>query len=106
MTQKLPASNVVAVLAYIGGALTGLVVLALEKKDQFVRFHAMQSTITFLLVLVANLLLRNVPVVSGLAYLPLGLAVTALWIVLMVKAFMGERYKLPYIGDFAERQLK
>jgi uncharacterized membrane protein len=32
--------------------------------------------------------------------------VTGLWIVLMVKAFMGERYKLPYIGDFAERQLK
>jgi uncharacterized membrane protein len=106
MTQKPPSSNVVAVLAYLGGALTGIVVLIMEKKDQFVRFHAMQSTVTFLLVLVANLLLRNIPVVGRLAYLPLGLAVTALWIVLMAKAFMGERYKLPYIGDFAERQLK
>jgi uncharacterized membrane protein len=106
MTQKLGTPNVVAVLAYLGGALTGIVVLLVEKKDQFVRFHAMQSTVTFLLVLVANLLLRNIPVAAVLAYIPLGVAVTALWIVLMVKAFMGERYKLPYIGDFAERQLK
>lgn len=106
MTRKVPASNVVAVLAYLGGALTGIVVLLIEKKDPFVRFHAMQSTVTFLLVLVANLMLRNVPVVGRLAYLPFAMAVTALWIVLMVKAFMGERYKLPYIGDFAERQLK
>jgi uncharacterized membrane protein len=105
MTQA-GGSNIVAVLAYLGGALTGIVVLLVEKKDQFVRFHAMQSTVTFLLVLVANLLLRNVPVVGRLAYLPLALAVTALWILLMAKAFMGERYKLPYIGDFAERQLK
>ena len=66
----------------------------------------MQSTVTFLLVLVANLLLRNVPIVAGLAFLPFLVGVAALWIVLMVKAFMGERYKLPYIGDFAERQLK
>jgi uncharacterized membrane protein len=106
MTRKVPAPNVVAVLAYVGGALTGIVVLIMEKKDQFVRFHAMQSIVTFLLVLVANLLLRNIPVVGRLAYLPFALAVTALWIALMAKAFMGERYKLPYIGDFAERQLK
>ena len=106
MTQKPTPSNVVAVLAYLGGALTGIVVLIMEKKDQFVRFHAMQSTVTFLAVLVANLLLRNIPVVRVMAYVPFGVAVMALWIVLMVKAFMGERYKLPHIGDFAERQLK
>ena len=106
MTQKFPSSNLVAALAYVGGALTGIAVLIAEKKDQFVRFHAMQSTITFLLVLVANLMLTNVPVVGRLAYGPFALAVAALWIALMVKAFLGERYKLPYIGDFAERQLK
>lgn len=106
MTQKAPASNVIAVMAYLGGALTGIVVLIMEKHDQFVRFHAMQSTVTFLVVLVANLLLRNIPMVGRLAYLPMWLAVAALWLLLMVKAFMGERYKLPYIGDFAERQLK
>jgi uncharacterized membrane protein len=106
MTETAGGSNVVAALAYLGGAVTGIVVLVVEKKDQYVRFHAMQSTVTFLLVLVANLLLMNVPLVGRLAYVPMGLAVTALWILLMVKAFMGQRYKLPYIGDFAERQLK
>ncbi len=72
MTQKLGTPNVVAALAYLGGALTGIVVLLVEKKDQFVRFHAMQSTVTFLLVLVANLLLRNVPVVGRFAVLSVG----------------------------------
>src|SRR5262245_59073461 len=106
MTEKVSSSRVIAVLAYLGGALTGIVVLVMEKKDQFVRFHAMQSTVTFLLVLVANLLITNVPVVGRMAYYPFALAVMALWIALMIKAFQGDRYKLPYIGDFAERQLK
>jgi uncharacterized membrane protein len=106
MTEKVSSSRVIAVLAYVGGALTGIVVLVMEKKDQFVRFHAMQSTVTFLLVLVANLLITSLPVVGRMAYYPFALAVTGLWIALMVKAFQGARYKLPYIGDFAERQLK
>ena len=106
MTKRVFSSQLLAALAYLGGALTGIVVLVMEKKDQFVRFHAMQSTVTFLLVLVANLLITNVPVVGRMAYYPFALAVTGLWIALMVKAFQGERYKLPYIGDFAERQLK
>jgi uncharacterized membrane protein len=33
-------------------------------------------------------------------------AVVGLWIALMVKAFQGERYKLPYLGDVAEQFLK
>ena len=98
--------NVVAVLAYMGGALTGIVVLAMEKKDQFVRFHAMQSTITFLLVLLANLLLRNIPVIGRLANVSFIVGVGVLWFWLMWRAFLGDRYKLPYIGDFAEQQLK
>jgi uncharacterized membrane protein len=98
--------NVVAALAYLGGALSGIVVLAVEKKEQFVRFHAMQSTVTFLLVLVANLLLRNIPVVGRLANVPFVVGVCVLWVWLMWRAFLGERYKLPYIGDFAEQQTK
>lgn len=98
--------NVVAVLAYMGGALTGIVVLAMEKKDQFVRFHAMQSTVTFLLVLLANLLLRNIPVIGRLANVSFIVGVGVLWFWLMWRAFLGDRYKLPYIGDFAEQQTK
>ena len=99
-------TNVVAVLAYLGGPIVSIVILAVEKKDAFVRFHAMQSTITFLLVLVVNLLLRNVPVVGRFLWAAFWVGAVLLWGLLMFKAFRGERYKLPYIGDFAERQLK
>lgn len=98
--------QVVAVLAYLGGVITGIVVLAVEKEDRFVRFHAMQSTITFLVVLVAHLALTGLPVVGRALYVPFVLGVAVLWVFLMVQAFNGKRYKLPYIGDFAERQLR
>ena len=98
--------HVVAVLAYLGGVITGIVVLYVEKEDRFVRFHAMQSTVTFLIVLVAHLALTGLPVVGRVLYLPFVLGVAALWVFLMVQAFNEHRYKLPYIGDFAERQLR
>jgi len=98
--------QVMAVLAYIGGVISGVVVLSMEKEDRFVRFHAMQSTITFLIVFVAHLVLTGVPVVGKALYYPFVVGVAALWVFLMVQAFNGHRYKLPYIGDFAERQLR
>ena len=50
-------SHVAATLAYLGGILSGIVLLMVEKDDRFVRFHAMQSTIVFLVVLVVHLVL-------------------------------------------------
>ena len=76
--------NFVAALAYLGGAITGVVVLAVEKQNRFVRFHAMQSTVTFVLVLVAQLLLRNVPVVGGVAVVAVGVGVVFLGMWLFV----------------------
>ena len=93
-------------LAYVGGAITGIVMLAMEKQNRFVRFHAMQSTVTFLGVLVAHLLLRGLPFVGPFLYVPFLIGVALLWVFLMVQAFTGKLYKLPYIGDFAEHQLR
>ena len=98
--------EVAAVLAYLGGLITGIVMLAVEKEDRFVRFHAMQSTVTFLIVLVAQLAMTGLPVFGRALYFPFVAGVAALWIFLMIQAFNGRRYKLPYIGDFAERQLR
>ena len=100
------APNVAAVLAYIGGAITGIIMLMVEKRDRFVRFHAMQSTITFLGVLVAHLMLKGLPLVGQILYVPFVIGVVILWVALMVRAFKGETWKLPYIGDVAEHQLK
>ena len=100
------APEFLAALSYVAGAISGVVVLVAEKHDRFVRFHAMQSIITFLCVLVAQILLRNLPVLGGWLSRAFLVGVFLLWGWLMYQAFMGRRYKLPYIGDFAEQQIK
>jgi uncharacterized membrane protein len=88
--------TVAAMLSYAGGWVTGLVFLMLEKESRFVRFHAAQSLMTFAPLFVAFWL---VPV--WFILWPLSVA---LWILLMYKALQGERFKLPVVGDFAERR--
>jgi uncharacterized membrane protein len=91
-----------AALAYVGGAMSGILFLLVEKKDLYVRFHAMQSTITFLGVVVLYPFVMSVPFVGRVLSWVFVIGVGVLWAFLIFKAFMGERYKLPYIGDWAE----
>jgi uncharacterized membrane protein len=93
-------------IAYVGGLVTGIVVLAVEKEDRFVRFHAMQSIVFFIAVLVAHLALSGVPFLGKVLYVPFLMGVVGIWAFLIYQAFNGRRYKLPYFGDFAERQLR
>lgn len=96
--------NIEGLLCYVLGWLTGLVFLLLEKKSRFVRFHAMQSLVVFLALFVLSLVTGWIPVIGPLLaviILPLGLI---LWILLMFKAFQGEKYKLPWFGDFADKK--
>lgn len=93
--------NLEALLCYAFFWVGGLVFLLVEKNSAFVRFHALQSLVVFGALFVANIVLFFIPFIGTLIYL-LGLV---LWIVLMVKAYKGERYKLPVIGDFVEQQL-
>ena len=98
-------SNVVAALAYTFGPIGGVLVLLIEKNDAFVRFHALQSIVTFSAVAVLNLVLRNLPLLAWTAGRPMLILTIALWVFLMFKALKRERYKVPVIGDFVERQL-
>jgi uncharacterized membrane protein len=98
--------HVVAALAYLFGCISGVVVLALEKDSRFVRFHATQSVLTFLVVAVVALLVLSLPIVGVLAYVCLVVGVAALWLFLMFKALNGDVYKLPYIGDIAEQRVR
>jgi uncharacterized membrane protein len=95
----------VGALAYLFGLVSGLILLAIEKDSNYVRFHAAQSTVVFGAVLVLNLMLLGTPVVGWLLLVPFLVAVVILWVFLMFKAVSGERYRLPYVGEFAERQL-
>jgi len=91
--------------SYLLGFITGIIFLLVEKESKFVRFHAMQSTILFGGVFIANLALGFVPILGWIVGLLLSLGSFVLWIVLMWKAFQGEMYKVPYVGDLAQQQL-
>lgn len=97
--------NLMGAASYLLGFITGIVFLLIEKQSKFVRFHAMQSTILFGGVFVVNLVLGFIPLLGGLIGLLLFFVTFVLWIVLMWKAFQGEMYKLPVIGDLADQQL-
>jgi len=87
------------------GFVTGIIILLVEKESKYVRFHAMQSTILFGGVFVINIALGFIPILGWLVGLILSFVTFILWIVLMWKSFQGEMYKVPYVGDLAEKQL-
>jgi uncharacterized membrane protein len=110
------SQNTAALLSYVLGWLTGLIFFLIDKRP-YVRFHAAQSLITFGGIHILRIVLG---VVFGVGWwfggrhdvgrvafaLPIlgliGLASFVLWIVLMVKAYQGQKFKLPIAGDLAE----
>jgi uncharacterized membrane protein len=106
--------NVAAALSYILGLITGIVFLVLEKDNRYVRFHAAQSIVVSVFIVIASI---GVSMVSGvLALIPIigwavvllltmGLAVGTfvLWLLLMWRAFNGEEWELPVAGEMARR---
>jgi uncharacterized membrane protein len=95
-------ANVGAALAYLVGFVTGAIFLVVEKENRFVRFHAMQSTFTFIGLVLVNVLLNIVPFLGFLLSIFVLLPFSAvLWLVLMFKAYQGEEFKLPLVGQMA-----
>jgi len=94
--------NIAALLSYLFGFITGIIFLLISK-DKYVRFHAFQSTFLSGALLVLSTLVGFAPFI-GDAFSPLiNLAGFILTIILMVKAYQGEKFKLPVIGDYAEK---
>ena len=101
-------------LCYILGIITGLIFFLIEKSNDVVRFHAAQSilfsgsmivlwiVITILQFVILSISLSLGSIFSLLTML-LGLAVFVLWVVLLIKGYSGQKWKLPVIGDIAER---
>lgn len=100
------APNLAGALAYFLGPLTGILFLVVEKESRFVRFHAMQSTIVFGALFVLQVVLQILPVLGSLVVVLVVFPLSVLlWAFLMFKAFSGEMFKLPSIGDIAERNI-
>ena len=97
--------NIAGALSYFLGLITGIIFLAIEKDNSFVKFHAMQSIIFCIVVVAINIVLPFIPVI-GIMIMPLfGLAVFILWLMLMWKAYNKEEWELPYIGKIARDQV-
>jgi uncharacterized membrane protein len=101
--------NIAGLLCYVLGWVSGIVFLVLEKKDKFVRFHAIQSIIVFGAFSVVNIVLWMftwIPYVWILFVVVnslVGVFAFILWIVLMLKAYNGQKFKMPIAGDIAAK---
>jgi uncharacterized membrane protein len=109
-------ANVAAALTYL--PIIAIVFLVIEKGSRFVKFHAVQSLllcvawfVLYFAMTVVGLVLGQIPVLGFIAsilmmfvWLAIGLGGLVLWIIAILKAFQGEKWKMPYIGDIAEQQ--
>ncbi len=108
-------ANIAAGLSYIVGWITGLIFFLMEKQNRFVRFHAMQSILFSAALTAFYILLNIVGFALALASIPfLGLLLSGVgfivaigtlivWIFLVINAFQGKYFKLPVLGNYAER---
>jgi uncharacterized membrane protein len=95
--------NTSAALSYVLGPLTGVVFLVLEK-DSYVRFHAMQSIVTFIGLFALQwalglsvILIFLVPIVGLVGFI--------LWLLLIYKAWQGDEWSVPFAGNLARKLL-
>ena len=98
-------ANVAGLLCYLAWWVSGLVFILIEKDSKFVRFHALQSIYVFGTITVASIVLGWIPILGFVLSPLLGLLGIVLWIVLMIKAYQGEMFKLPWVGDLVEKKI-
>jgi uncharacterized membrane protein len=100
--------NVAGVLAYVT-IVPAIIFLVIEpyNRNRFIRFHAFQSLFFFIAVIIVSVVMPFVAVIPFLGVLLWALVCLAeliLWLLLLLKAYGGEMWKLPVIGDIAEKQ--
>ena len=106
--------NVAGALAYVLGVITGIIflVLAPHNQNRFVRFHALQSIFLHLVWIafwimygiIAAMLPWSLMFLSGIIWTIVAFGGLVLWIICIIKAFNNQMFKIPVIGDFAEKQ--
>lgn len=107
--------KVAAALAYFT-FIPAILLLSIDpyNKNQFVRYHSVQCLLVWAAAVLAAIVLKLVglvlflipvagPLLVFLTWVVAGLAALFLWLVLVVKAFQGEPFQLPLLGDIAER---
>lgn len=106
-------ANITALIGYIIW-IVALIVIFIEKDNKFVRFHAFQSVIygvvifaLFIALLVITMILAFISTtlasLVSMLYILLCLGALVGVILLAVKAYQGQMFKLPVIGDMADK---
>ena len=100
--------KIAAALSYLLPPLSGIFFILKEKENDFVRFHAYQSTlfgrVSYILYWIASI---SLPALLGFpVYKFISAAAILMWMFLILKAFAGDEYELPYIGKIAREQSK
>ena len=107
-----PNFRLIAALSYLFGFVSGVIFLYLEpyNQDDFVRFHARQSIIfsaawlAVQVVVGVFIAVMPHPISRLLAFLLsiFNIGAAIFWVILMYKAYSGERYRIPELADWAE----
>ena len=105
------ADNVAGMLAYVT-IIPAIIFLVMEpyNRNRFVRFHSFQNIffcVGWIALWIALSVVGMIPVLGWMTLLlwPLvGLGGLIIWIILLIKANQGQMWKLPFIGDLAEKQ--
>jgi len=103
--------NVAGMLAYVT-IIPAIVFLVMEpyNRNRFIRFHSFQCiffAVAWTVIWIALSIVGMIPVLgwATLIIWPLvGLGGLIIWIILLLKAYQGQMFKLPIIGDMAEKQ--
>lgn len=94
--QLSPESKNKALIAYILGFITGIIMLMNNPKDEFVRFHAIQSIGLSLLSIVAGFIFSRFSYSLGSL---VNVATLVLFVIAAMKAYQGEKYLVPVVGE-------
>ena len=105
------ADNIAGMLAYVT-IIPAIIFLVLEpyNRNRFIRFHSFQCIFLCIALIVIRIALGFMTIIPGVFWIiwPIemvfGLGVFILWLLLLLKAYQGQMWKLPIIGDLAEKQ--
>ena len=98
------SDNAAGALAYVT-IIPAIIFLIAEpyNRNSYIRFHSWQS-IFLNIAAFAISFINIIPILGQIVFLLVMLVLFVAWIIVLLKALKGERYKLPFIGDFAEKQ--
>lgn len=96
-------SSTKAFLSYLILWISGFIMLAVEKEDEFARKNAAQSVVLFLGLTIINLILGWLPLIGWLISWIVSIVALVCWISLMFMAWQGNYLRIPIIADFGEK---